>query len=206
MKSKNISSFSFQPVSIDKVKDIIKTLNTKRACQDGAIPVKLIKMNENIFSRLIFQNFNQCLVNGEFPLRLKQAEVILVFKKEEKLDKSNFRPVSILPVISKIYERLMYEQMYKYFDQIFSKFQCRFRKRFSTQDWLLYMIEKWKESLDQGGHYVALLSDCIMHDWLIAKLQAHGLDNDSLNCICNYLLGCKQTIKIGSSFSTWSKI
>ena len=111
MKSKNISSFSFQPVSIDKVKDVIKTLNTKRACQNGAIPVKLIKMNENIFSRLIFQNFNQSLVNGEFPLRLKQAEVILVFKKEEKLDKSNFRPVSILPVISKIYERLMYEQI-----------------------------------------------------------------------------------------------
>ena len=60
MKSKNISSFSFQPVSIDKVKDI-KTLNTKKACPDGGIPVKLIKMNEHIFLRLLFQNFNHLL-------------------------------------------------------------------------------------------------------------------------------------------------
>ena len=168
MKSKNVPSFSFQPLSIDKVKDIIKTLNAKKACPDGDIPVKLIKMNEDIFSRLIFQNFNQSLINGDFPHCLKQAEVIAVFKKEEKLDKSNYRPVNILPVISKIYERLMYEQIYKYFDQIFSKFQCGFCKGFSTQNCLLYMIENWKESLDQGGHYGALLTDlskafdCIM--------------------------------------------
>ena len=127
MKSKNIFSFGFQPGSIDEAKDIIKTLNTKKACPDGDIPVKLIKLYEDIF-----QNFNQFLVNGEFPHCLKQAEVIPIFKKKEKLDKSNYRPVSILPVISKIYERLMYDQMYKYFDQIFSKFQCSFRKRFST--------------------------------------------------------------------------
>ena len=120
--------------------------------------------------------------------------------------------MSILPVISKIYERLMYDQMYKYFDQIFSKFQCGFRKGFSTQNCLLYMIENWKESLDQGGHYGALLTDlskafdCIMHDLLIAKLQAYGFDDDSLNFICNYFVDREQRIKINSSFSTWSKI
>ena len=79
-------------------------------------------MNDDIFTRLIFQNFNQPLVNGEFPHCLKQGEVIPVFKKEEKLDKSNSRPVGILTVISKIYERLMFDQTYKYFYQILSKF------------------------------------------------------------------------------------
>ena len=79
-------------------------------------------MNEDIFSRLIFQNFNQSLVNGEFPQCLKQPEVNPVFKEEEKLNISNYRSASILPAISKFYERLMYDQMYKYFDQIFSKF------------------------------------------------------------------------------------
>ena len=73
MLSKNISYFIFQPVSLDKVKDVIKTLNTKKACPDGGVPVKLIKMNEDIFSRLMFQNFNQSLINGEFPHCLKQA-------------------------------------------------------------------------------------------------------------------------------------
>ena len=53
----------------------------------------------------------------------------------------------------------MYDQMYKYFDQIFSRFQCGFRKGFNTKNGLLYMIENWKESLDQGDHYGALLTD-----------------------------------------------
>ena len=83
----------------------------------------------------------------------------------------------------------MYDQMYKYFDQIFSKFQCGFRKGFSTQNCLLYMIENWKKSLDQGGRYGALLTnlskafDYIMDDLFTAKLQAYGFDNDSLNFI-----------------------
>ena len=74
------------------------------------------------------------------------------------------------------------------------------------------MIENWKETLDQGGRYGALLTDLskafdrIMHDLLKAKLQAYGFDNDSLNFMCNYLLGRQQRIKINSYFSTWSKI
>ena len=86
----------------------------------------------------------------------------------------------------------MYDQMYKYFDQLFSKFQCGCRKRFSTQDCLLYIIENWKESLDQRGHYGALLTDfskafdCVLHDLLIVKLQAYCF---SLNFMYNYLLG-----------------
>ena len=105
----------------------------------------------------------------------------------------------------------MYDQIYKCFNQIFSKFQCCFCEKISTQSCLLYMIENWKESLDQGGHYGARTTDlskafdCIMHYLMIAKLQAYGLDNDSLNVICNYLLGREQKIKINSYFSTWSK-
>ena len=66
------------------MKDIIKSLNIKKACPDGDISVKLVKINEGIFSRLIFQNFNQSLVSGEYPHCLKQAEVIPVFKKNGK--------------------------------------------------------------------------------------------------------------------------
>ena len=71
------------------MKDVIKTLNTKKECPDGVIPVKLIKMNEDIFSRFIFQNSNQSLVNGEISHYLKQADVIPVFKNKEKTYKSN---------------------------------------------------------------------------------------------------------------------
>ena len=93
MKSKNISSFSFQPALMDKVKDIIKTSNTTKICPDGDIPVKFTKIDEDIFLRLIFQNFNQSLVNGELHNCLKQAEIIPVLKKEEKIDKFKHIPI-----------------------------------------------------------------------------------------------------------------
>ena len=67
---------------------------------------------KDIFSRLIFQNFNQSLVNGELSHCLTQAEVIPVFKNKEKLDKSNNRSVNFLSVFFKIYESLMYDQMF----------------------------------------------------------------------------------------------
>ena len=123
------------------MKDIIKILNNKKACPDGDVPVKFVKMNEDIFSRLIFQNFNQSLVNGEFPHCLKQAEVIPVFINKEKLDKSNNRPVNLLPVISKIYERLMYDQMFNVLIKLFLNFNVVFVKDLTLRNCILYMIK-----------------------------------------------------------------
>ena len=72
--------------TISKKKYVIKTLNTKKkTCPDCDLIVKHIKMNEHIFSRLIFQNVNQSLVNDEFPQCLKQAEVIPIFKNRKNL-------------------------------------------------------------------------------------------------------------------------
>ena len=98
-------------------------------------------MNEDIFSGLIFQNFNQSLVNGEFPHCLKQAEVIPVFKNKEKLDKSNNRPVNLLPVISKIYERLMYDQMFNILVKLSLNFNVALVKDLALRNCLLYMIK-----------------------------------------------------------------
>ena len=137
------------------MKDIIKTLNTRKAYPDGDVPVKLIIMNKDIFSRLIFQNFIQSLANGELPPCLKQDEVIPVFKNKEKLDRSNNRPVSYLPVISKIYKRLMYDQMFNILIKPSLNFNVVFVKDLAFQNSLLYMIKTWEESSDQGSHYDA---------------------------------------------------
>ena len=72
-----------------------------------------------------------------FPSGLKNADVILVFKKKNRNNVENYRPVSIYPNLSKMYEKCIYNQMYKYFNHILSKWQCGFRKGFSTQTVLL---------------------------------------------------------------------
>ena len=98
----------------------------------------------------------------------------------------NYRPISILPNVSKIYERCLYDQIATYFEHIFSRYQCSFRKGYSAQQCLLAMIEKWKKTVDNGGVFGALLTDlskafdCIPHDLIIAKLEAYGFHIDAL--------------------------
>ena len=106
----------------------------------------------------------------DFPVWFKVADVIPAFKKKSKTSKDNYRPISILPNISKIYERCLYNQMHTYFDNILSKYQCGFRKGFNAQHYLVSMIEKWKESADNGGAFGALKTDltkafhCLHHE------------------------------------------
>ena len=105
--------FSFQHVSIDKIKKEIMNLDHTKASQENDIPVKLLKANADIICEIIFTDFNNNLVDI-FPESLKTANVTPVFKKDSRTDKTNYRPVSILPNLSKIYERLIYKPTIKF--------------------------------------------------------------------------------------------
>ena len=119
IKSKSFdTNFTFRDTSSSEVIKLIKTLNVKKASQKSDIPTKIVKLNADFFGNFICKNFNYCLKKGEFPCVLKHADVIPVHKKEIKSDKVNYRPVSILPNLSKIYEKLMYQQLYEHFNLI----------------------------------------------------------------------------------------
>ena len=121
-------------------------LDHTKASQENDIPVKLLKANADIICGIIVADFNNNLIDkGLFPESLKTANVTPVFKKDSRTDKTNYRPVSILPNLSKVYERLIYNQLSNFFENKLSKFQCGFRKGYNAQDCLLVMIEKWKE-------------------------------------------------------------
>ena len=119
----------------------------KKPSQVNDIPVKVIKENKDIIAFFIHYNFDNSLSSSTFPTALKYADVKPVFKKDDKADKENYRPISILPTLSKVYERLIYNQMYPYFDKLFPKFQCDFRKGFHAQHYLITMIEKCEVQL-----------------------------------------------------------
>ena len=102
--------------------------------------------------------------------------------------------------------------MSEFFDNIFSKYQCGFRKGYSAQHWLLVMIEKWKKVLGNGGAFRALLTDLskafdyIPHDLIIAKLEAYGFQIDALRLVYDYLSNRKQRVKLNVTFSSWRDI
>ena len=152
--------------------------------------------------------FNYCIAYGEFPDELKHADVIPVHKKNEKCNKTNYRPVSILTNISKIYEKLLYNQLSKYFDNLLATNQCGFRKGFSSQYCLLVMLEKFKKAIDGGNQFGTLLTDlpkafdCIDHKLLIAKLYDYDVSSSALNIISSYLKHRTQRTKSNDCFST----
>ena len=98
------------------------------------------------------------------------------------------------------------------FGNIWSKYQCGFRKGYNAQHCLIALIEKWKQSVDNGGAFGALMIDlskafdCLPHELLIANLDALGSDKKSIKLVHNYLSNRKQRVKINGSYSSWREI
>ena len=103
--------------------------------------------------------------------------------------KDNYRPVTIFPVISKIFEKLLCKQITTFIDRLLSKFQCGFRKGYGAQDCPLAMLELWKSAVDKGKVFGGLLIDlskafdCLSHKLIIAKLNAYGFNLAALKLV-----------------------
>ena len=142
MKNLGNFTFSFNFIAHDNIVKKLNKLKTKKVSQKTDIPIKIVKENVDIISHFLYHNFNNSLSCSTFPIGMKYADVTPIHKKDDKTDKTNYRPISILPNLCKVYERLMYNQIYPYFDSVFSKFQWGFRKGSNAQHCLLTMVEK----------------------------------------------------------------
>ena len=117
----------------------------------------------------------------------------------------------MLPAVSKVYERIIQDQIISVMEPVISIYLCGFRKGYSTQHALMRLIEKCKETLDKNGHAGALLVDlskafdCLDHDLLIAKLHAYGFSRTALALIYSYLNERKQRVKVNGTFSEWKE-
>jgi hypothetical protein len=169
--------------------------------------LKLIKLAVLPVLTLII---NQSLENGIFPDRLKIAKVTPVFKKNEDYLFENYRPISVLPSMSKIFERIIHNQMTSYFtnNRLFYDNQYGFRKKHSTELAALELTNRLIKCMDINKVPLAIFLDLskafdtIDHNILINKLKYYGIQGKSLKLIENYLTNRKQYISIGSVNST----
>ena len=147
-----------------------------------------------------------------FPDILQYAEVAALFQRLDDLNKENYRPVSVLTALSKVFEKLSGVQLSSYFESIFSKFLYGFMPTFSCQTILLKMIEDLKQSIDNGkmaGTIAVNFSnafDSLPHGLLIEKLAACGVDFYSCRLLASYLYNRHQRVKLGNIKSTWSAV
>ena len=86
------------------------------------------------------------------PIESKKADVTSIFKKDDFTKAKNYRPVSVLPIVSKAFERIMHKQISQYISQFLSPYLSGYRQSFSTQQALVSLIEKWKAILDENGY------------------------------------------------------
>ena len=121
--------FSFTYFNVEDVKREINNINSKKVTPKGDVPVKVFKRTSDIIAPASTKCYNQNTKNSTFPNELKNADLSAVYKKKDRHDKLNYRPVSIFPLLPKPFERILYEQIDNHTKITISKYQGGFRKK-----------------------------------------------------------------------------
>ena len=117
-----------------------------------SIPPKMLKISSEATANILKKLLNDFLETGTFPDSLKLAGITPVFKKKDPLNKTNYRPVSVLPIVSKLFEKIMQKQINGFISNYLWPYLCGYRKGYNIQQALLVLIEKWKKKLDDKGY------------------------------------------------------
>ena len=203
------SSFILKQVEEKTINEIINKLPPKTSSGYDEISLKLLKKLKNPLIKPLTVIVNQMINTGIFPQMLKIAKVVPLYKKGDKNLLINYRPISLLPSISKIFEKIIYTQMYKYFEEnnLFFTSQYGFRTDHSTELAALEVADRIICNMDRGkipfNIYLDLSKafDTIDHKILLKKLDYYGIKGTSLNLIQSYLSNRKQFVNYNNTMS-----
>ena len=194
MKGKQCK-LAIEHVTVAKVLKLLKSLNNSKSLGIDELDNYSIKIAAEVIAQPLHHLITLSIMQCKFPSSWKYSKIIPLHKKASKLEMKNYRPVAILSPLSKILEKIVYEQIYNYFskNKIFHQNLHGYRKNRSTQTALLTMYDRWVRSAAAGnisGVVMIDLSaafDLVDHDILIRKLQCYGLQNDFIYWINSYL-------------------
>lgn len=203
LRNQNLN-FSFVEVNSHEILQALNSLKKKhsRDCYD--LNVVMIQALGELLCVPLAKLFNKCIQQGAYPRELKISKTVPIFKTGDKTLPSNYRPVSLIPVFSKIFEVLLKNQLYSYFEEnnLFMDEQFGFRKGKSTTGAILrlcdFIVEGFEEEQIVASTFCDLSKafDCVSHDILTEKLKYYGLNNTSTKLISEYLLDRRQITEI----------
>lgn len=206
--------FEFSHVSYKDILKVFKSLQMKKTADLYGLSVAIINSIVDCIAPHLAYIFNKCIDGGVFPDLMKESKVIPLFKSGSTTDPTNFRPISILPTLSKIFEKIILNQLLAHFsaNNIMSKKQFGFTRERSTTDAGIYLIntifDAWEESRDAVGVFCDLSKafDCVRHDILIRKLQHYGIAGLALDLLKSYLCGRVQKVDVNGTRSSGSVV
>ena len=201
--------FDFTLVTEMDVKKVVKSRRVSGPGSDD-VSLRLIKDGIDILAPTITSLINKSLTSGIYPNDLKIAKIIPIFKGGERNKMENYRQISILNAMNKIFEKIVYNQLLDHANQnnIFTPHQFGFLKSMSTQDALLNFLKRINENLDTNKYTFALFLDLakafdsLNHEILLEKLKFYGIRNSSLAWVTSYLSNRRQYLVINGHTSS----
>ena len=203
------TSFNFELINVDILTKVIKSLKTKNSAGPDGISTKLLKYLSPALVKPLTLIINQSIISGIFPDRLKIAKVLPLYKKDDKFNVENYRPISLLSAISKLFERVVFNQLYAYFvkNKLFYPSQYGFRDKHSTEFAAVELVDRVMEQLDKGNCAISIFMDLskafdtLDHKILLQKLRYYGLQNTPLRWFDSYLTGRLQYVEVNGACS-----
>ena len=199
--SKIENSIMLVPVTLTEIEDIFKTL---RRCSPGydEITTDIINLSLPYIKNPLLHILNQSLLQGVFPTELKVANVIPLFKADDPMKFNNYRPVSLLSILSKIFEKVMYSRMIDFLEtqKILMEKQFGFRKNHSTYMALMILVDNLIQSLENGKYVLGVFLDfskafdTVNHTILLTKLYHYGIRGPAFTWFQSYLSDRQQFV------------
>ena len=205
-----ILDISFSSSDLSK---IIKGLNPNKGHGHDNISIKMIHMCGDSIIPPLKKIFDSAIRTGHFPDSWKKGNIVPVHKKESKNLVKNYRPISLLPIFGKIFEKVIYDNLFNYLqvNNLLSEKQSGFRKGDSCISQLiaithnLYNSFDGNPSLDTRGVFLDISKafDKVWHKGLLYKLKCYGVEGDLYNILDNYLTNRKQKVVLNGQSSSW---
>ena len=208
------TTFSMKSLTVYAVYKKLKAINERKAGGLDKIPCKLLRISAEIVAPSLTQIFNKTISTSIFPTDWKLARVTPIFKKGKKDDMNNYRPISVISVVAKIFEKFTFEQLYEYLNNnnLISASQSGFRSLHSTLTALIEATDNWSINIDKGllnGIIFIDLKkafDTIDHTILLRKLRIYGVDENGIKFFESYLSNRSQRCCVNGELSETAKI
>ena len=202
-------TFFLTPVHYDELIKEIKSLNPKKSIGPGNISAKIINLCPNIFAENLTKIFNRAIEKCEYPVQMKMAKVIALYKKGKRYEANNYRPISLLSISNKLLEKLLCRRVMKFLNanNILFKFQYGFRKLHSTTHALIEFTDSVRRFLDDGNYVINIFVDLtkafdtVDHEILSYKLDRYGIHGHANDFFRTYLTNRFQYTVYGTSWA-----
>ena len=142
---------NFHHTNMVLVEEMLKDINKRKACGYGMLPPRLIKDSASVIAKPLTVLFNCSIDQSRYPASWKMEQITPIFKKDDELNKANYRPVTVLPALNNIFERLLAAQFGDFYNSILSDYISSYRKFHSCETSLLRMTEEWRDKGTPGS-------------------------------------------------------